>query len=208
MLGLPECAVGLLPGAGGTQRLPRLVGIDLGLQVLLQGRNLAGQQALGAGLVDAVVEEGDEVPAAEAWLLSDAADATQPWDRPGSVPLAHREYSATIKAHRIRELARMLGEKWEVRNFGVGGRTMLKKGDFPFSQFLFCKTDNHCAKSDKWLALLRSCEVSNPRPQNLSNNLHTKAQSFLHLNQAGRFFLSYLRPNRKKWFYNFRRQNG
>lgn len=111
MLGLPECAVGLLPGAGGTQRMPRLVGVELGLEVLLQGRNLAGQDALAAGLVHAVVEPGEEVAAAEAWLLSGAAHAIQPWDRIENAPLAHADYSATIAAHRTRELARMLGHE-------------------------------------------------------------------------------------------------
>ena len=111
MLGLPECAVGLLPGAGGTQRMPRLVGVELGLEVLLEGRNLSSQEALEAGLVDAVVEPGEETAAAEAWLLSDAAHAIQPWDRSESVPLTHTHYAATLAAHRTRELARMLGHE-------------------------------------------------------------------------------------------------
>ena len=111
LLGLPESAVGLLPGAGGTQRMPRLVGIELGLEVLLQGRNLGGQQALDAGLVDAVVEAGEEVAAVEAWLLSEAAHAVQPWDRPEAATLPHSDYETTIAVHRTRELARMLGHE-------------------------------------------------------------------------------------------------
>jgi 3-hydroxyacyl-CoA dehydrogenase/enoyl-CoA hydratase/3-hydroxybutyryl-CoA epimerase len=89
MLGLPECAVGLLPGAGGTQRMPRLVGVDLGLEVLLLGRNLQGTDALDAGLVNEIVAEGEEVAAAERWLLSPDAHAVQPWDREGAVPPTH-----------------------------------------------------------------------------------------------------------------------
>jgi 3-hydroxyacyl-CoA dehydrogenase / enoyl-CoA hydratase / 3-hydroxybutyryl-CoA epimerase len=111
MLGLPECGVGLLPGAGGTQRMPRLVGVELGLEVLLLGRNLAGEQALAAGLVDAVVAEGEEVTAAEAWLLSDAAHSVQPWDRPGAAPAHHADIACALDAHRNRELARMLGHE-------------------------------------------------------------------------------------------------
>lgn len=111
MLGLPECAVGLLPGAGGTQRMPRLVGVELGLEVLLQGRNLAGQQALDAGLVQTVVAPGEEIAAAEAWLLSHAAHAIQPWDQPHAVALRHPEYETAIADHRARELARMLGHE-------------------------------------------------------------------------------------------------
>jgi 3-hydroxyacyl-CoA dehydrogenase/enoyl-CoA hydratase/3-hydroxybutyryl-CoA epimerase len=111
MLGLPECAVGLLPGAGGTQRMSRLVGIEAGLDVLLLGRTLAGDEALRAGLVHAVVAEGEEVSAAEAWLLSSHAHAVQPWDRAEAQPLSHAAYASAITAHRTRELARMLGHE-------------------------------------------------------------------------------------------------
>jgi 3-hydroxyacyl-CoA dehydrogenase / enoyl-CoA hydratase / 3-hydroxybutyryl-CoA epimerase len=111
MLGLPECAVGLLPGAGGTQRMPRLVGVEVGLEILLQGRNLHGQDAVDAGLIHAVVDEGREVSAAEAWLLSDAAHCIQPWDRAEHYPLAHGDYGAVVEAHRTRELTRMLGHE-------------------------------------------------------------------------------------------------
>lgn len=111
MLGLPECAVGLLPGAGGTQRMPRLVGVELGLDVLLRGGTLQGQEALAAGLVHEIVAEGDEVAAAECWLLSKEAHATQPWDRAGTLPLAHGDYAAIIAQNRTAELARMLGHE-------------------------------------------------------------------------------------------------
>ena len=111
MLGLPECAVGLLPGAGGTQRMPRLVGVELGLEVLLQGRNLAGGEAMQAGLVHAVVADGEEISAAENWLLSDRATNVQPWDQPDAQPLPHAAYAEVITAHRKRELERMLGHE-------------------------------------------------------------------------------------------------
>lgn len=111
MLGLPECAVGLLPGAGGTQRMPRLVGLELGLEVLLLGRNLAGPDALEAGLADRIVAPGEEVAAAEAWLLSDAAHSVQPWDRAEACPMDHAELAPAVESHRARELARMLGHE-------------------------------------------------------------------------------------------------
>lgn len=111
MLGLPECAVGLLPGAGGTQRMPRLVGIEAGLEVLLLGRNLQGQEAVDLGLVHELVDEGHEIAAAEAWLLSDAAHAVQPWDAPDAAPARHADIADAITAHRTRELARMQGHE-------------------------------------------------------------------------------------------------
>ncbi|HKR34777.1 MAG TPA: enoyl-CoA hydratase-related protein, partial [Steroidobacteraceae bacterium] len=62
-LGLPEIKLGLIPGAGGTQRLPRLVGIEKALPMILSGDPIPAKDALGAGLVDEIVE-GDLVAGA------------------------------------------------------------------------------------------------------------------------------------------------
>jgi len=58
-LGLPEVLLGILPGSLGTQRLPRLVGVRMALDMILSGKPIAAQKALEAGLVDAVVEAAD-----------------------------------------------------------------------------------------------------------------------------------------------------
>jgi 3-hydroxyacyl-CoA dehydrogenase/enoyl-CoA hydratase/3-hydroxybutyryl-CoA epimerase len=55
VLGLPEVQLGLLPGSGGTQRLPRLIGVSTALEMILTGKQLRPRQALKAGLVDDVV---------------------------------------------------------------------------------------------------------------------------------------------------------
>ena len=55
VLGLPEVQLGLLPGSGGTQRLPRLVGVQKALDMILTGKQLRAVQAKKAGLVDEVV---------------------------------------------------------------------------------------------------------------------------------------------------------
>ena len=81
-LGLPESLVGLLPGAGGTQRLPRLVGVAAALPVLLDGKRFPARQALQAGVADEIVPEGDEIAAAERWVRAHAG-FQQPWDRAG-----------------------------------------------------------------------------------------------------------------------------
>jgi 3-hydroxyacyl-CoA dehydrogenase/enoyl-CoA hydratase/3-hydroxybutyryl-CoA epimerase len=80
-LGLPESLVGLFPGAGGTQRMPRLVGLEASLPILLEGARIASSEAIAAGVAHQVVSVGKEVAAAEEWVRS-ATDARQPWDRP------------------------------------------------------------------------------------------------------------------------------
>ncbi|WP_420452417.1 3-hydroxyacyl-CoA dehydrogenase NAD-binding domain-containing protein [Ilumatobacter sp.] len=54
--GLPEVNLGLLPGAGGTQRLPRLVGVPKALEMMTSGRHISSAEALEGGLVDEVVD--------------------------------------------------------------------------------------------------------------------------------------------------------
>src|SRR5512143_951438 len=57
-MGLPEVALGLLPGAGGTQRLPRIVGVQKALEMVTSGQHVPAKQALDMGLVDEIVPEG------------------------------------------------------------------------------------------------------------------------------------------------------
>jgi enoyl-CoA hydratase len=66
-LGLPEVKLGLIPGAGGTQRLPRLVGRGRALDIMLSGRQVAAAEAGAIGLVDRVVQTGTATAAAVAW---------------------------------------------------------------------------------------------------------------------------------------------
>ena len=55
---MPEIKLGLIPGAGGTQRLPRLTGVEKALDIILSGAPFSAQEALQWGVVDALVEEG------------------------------------------------------------------------------------------------------------------------------------------------------
>jgi 3-hydroxyacyl-CoA dehydrogenase/enoyl-CoA hydratase/3-hydroxybutyryl-CoA epimerase len=83
--GLPEVLVGLMPGGGGTQRLPRMIGIRNALPLMLEGRKLAPQEALAAGLIDQVVPAEELQAAAKAWVLQ-AKDFGKPWDKRGFTP--------------------------------------------------------------------------------------------------------------------------
>ena len=93
VLGQPEVQIGLLPGAGGTQRLPRLMGIEPALRLLTEGKHVNPAKALELGFIDEVVAPGTEVAAAKDWIL-EKGDAEQPWDKkgfriPGGAGLMH-----------------------------------------------------------------------------------------------------------------------
>jgi enoyl-CoA hydratase/carnithine racemase len=73
--GQPEVKLGLLPGGGGTQRLPRLVGKGRALQLILSGEMISAQEAYRIGLVNEVVPAADLIPRAEAILKQILANA-------------------------------------------------------------------------------------------------------------------------------------
>lgn len=89
-LGLPEVKLGLLPGAGGTQRLPRIIGAAEALKMMTTGSNLKADKALQFGLVSAVVPEDQLVETARQAILSGKVPAEQPWDQKGFRPPAPR----------------------------------------------------------------------------------------------------------------------
>ncbi len=67
-VGLPEVKLGLIPGAGGTQRLPRLIGVEAALDMIVTGRQVKANEALELGLVDRLCE-GELFPAALDYAL-------------------------------------------------------------------------------------------------------------------------------------------
>ena len=73
--GQPEVALGLLPGGGGTQRLPRLVGKGRALQLILSGEMISAQEAYRIGLVNEIVPAADLIARAEAILTKIASNA-------------------------------------------------------------------------------------------------------------------------------------
>ena len=58
-VGLPEVLLGILPGAGGTQRLPRLSGVDMALDMMLTGRHVPAKEALSSGIIDEIAENNN-----------------------------------------------------------------------------------------------------------------------------------------------------
>ncbi|WP_234736086.1 3-hydroxyacyl-CoA dehydrogenase NAD-binding domain-containing protein [Tellurirhabdus bombi] len=80
VIGLPEVTIGLLPGAGGTQRLPRMLGMEAALPLLLEGKKVSPAEALSLGMVDDLVTSPDVLlECAKAWIEAHPT-ALQPWD--------------------------------------------------------------------------------------------------------------------------------
>jgi 3-hydroxyacyl-CoA dehydrogenase/enoyl-CoA hydratase/3-hydroxybutyryl-CoA epimerase len=82
-LGLPEVKLGLLPGGGGTQRVPRLIGIQKAMDLITQGKELTAAKAKEMGLVTELAANRDELLAkARAWCKANPK-AAAPWDTKG-----------------------------------------------------------------------------------------------------------------------------
>lgn len=99
-LGLPEVKLGLIPGAGGTQRLPRLVGADRAISMITSGSPVAAAELAGTALIDDLVA-GDPVPAALTLASSHEVRETPP-PRTRDIILAEPELSAKCEAARAR----------------------------------------------------------------------------------------------------------
>ena len=100
-LGLPEVMVGLLPGGGGTQRLPRLMGAQAALMYLLQGKSMRPREAQGFGVVYEIAPAGEVVERAKAWVKANPKGGVQPWDEkkfkfPGGVGATNPAFVQTF----------------------------------------------------------------------------------------------------------------
>jgi enoyl-CoA hydratase len=113
--GQPEVKLGLLPGGGGTQRLPRLVGKGRALQIILSGEMINAQEAYRIGLVNEVVPASEVIPRAEAILKQIFANA----------PLAVK-YSLDA-VNRGLETSQTEGQVLEASFFGLCAGTEDKK---------------------------------------------------------------------------------
>ncbi|XP_042060407.1 peroxisomal fatty acid beta-oxidation multifunctional protein AIM1-like [Salvia splendens] len=102
LLGLPELTLGVIPGSGGTQRLPRLIGLPKALELMLFSKSITSEEGKDLGLVDAVVPSDELLKASRQWAL-DIIERRKPWirslhwiDKLGSLP----EVVAIIKTAR------------------------------------------------------------------------------------------------------------
>jgi 3-hydroxyacyl-CoA dehydrogenase/enoyl-CoA hydratase/3-hydroxybutyryl-CoA epimerase len=84
-LGVPEVQLGLLPGAGGTQRIPRLIGAEEALRFITLGKPVDPKKALQIGLINEVVPADQLIARAKAVIREGKVKPEQPWDKPGFV---------------------------------------------------------------------------------------------------------------------------
>ena len=99
-LGLPEVKLGLLPGAGGTQRLPRLVGVETAIEMIVKGEPVPATELANTALLDRVVD--GELMAAAVELAASAEVTTRPPRRTRDIPLNEPKLAALCEAARAR----------------------------------------------------------------------------------------------------------
>ncbi|MEZ5810213.1 MAG: 3-hydroxyacyl-CoA dehydrogenase NAD-binding domain-containing protein [Rhizobiaceae bacterium] len=91
-MALPEVKVGIFPGAGGTQRVPRMTGTQEALQMLTTGQTLVPKKAKAMGLIDEIVPADELVEAAKT-MIRDGLDPVRPWDKKGFKAPGGKVYS-------------------------------------------------------------------------------------------------------------------
>ncbi|WP_305843725.1 fatty acid oxidation complex subunit alpha FadB [Photobacterium leiognathi] len=97
-IGLPETKLGIMPGFGGTVRLPRLIGADSAMEIITAGKDKKAQDALKLGLVDAVVEP-DNLKCAALAMIKGAIDGKLDWQQrrqQKQAPLGLNKIEATM----------------------------------------------------------------------------------------------------------------
>ncbi len=123
-LGQPEVKLGVIPGYGGTQRLPRLVARGHALKLLLTGAMIDAQTALRIGLVDEVVPASELMPRAEALALEIAANA--PLAIANVLHIVDEGIDLPLDLGLLREAARF-GQLCETSDKAEGTRAFLEK---------------------------------------------------------------------------------
>lgn len=107
VVGLPEVQLGLIPGAGGTQRLPRLVGIAKAIDLVVSGKRLRAPEALALGIIDQIADSGSLRETAAAFARGSRkrvlGTLRVPADLPGDITMAE---DAALKSGRGREAVR------------------------------------------------------------------------------------------------------
>lgn len=179
-LGLPEVKVGLLPGAGGTQRLPRMIGMQAALPLILEGKELSPKEALNMGIVDAIAATPQEmIEKAEAWIGANP-NPVKPWDeinkKTGKIQ-AKDNYKVPNGA-----VLSPVG----MQTFTVGTAMMMdkSKGNYPATQHIMsCVYEGLLVNIDKGLMIESRHFVAVATSKEAGNLIRTM---FLGMNEANK----------------------
>ncbi|WP_420995789.1 enoyl-CoA hydratase/isomerase family protein [Cupriavidus sp. 30B13] len=150
-LALPEVKLGLLPGGGGTQRLPRLVGLGNALDLILSGRTLGVDEAHAMGLVDKIVDDGRLVEEAVAFAR-ELAQGIRPLRRTGAL-VARLDVDAARSLRHARRRLTDSGEALPVHRRIIDA--VRAAAELPLSEGLKLEHDAfmHCVETPEHRAL-------------------------------------------------------
>lgn len=119
-IGLPEVQLGMLPGGGATQRLPRMIGVPMAVMNILKATQFRPEEALEAGYINALAATQEElIPAAKKWIL-EVGKAVQPWDD---------------RSHKIPGGGLMSKSGFETMIGGIGNLRKETHGNYPGAQY-------------------------------------------------------------------------
>ena len=138
-IGLPEVRLGVLPGAGGTQRLPRMVGIQNALPLLLEGKGFNPESALKHGLIDELSDDvADMLEKAKKWILAHP-ESQQPWDQSNFVWPGGDNHDPNIS------------QLWAVAPSMLNRKT---RGNYPAAQHILS-----CVYEGGWIDFDTACRI-------------------------------------------------
>ncbi|MDA9406969.1 3-hydroxyacyl-CoA dehydrogenase NAD-binding domain-containing protein [Bradyrhizobium sp. CCBAU 45384] len=145
-IGLPEVALGLIPGAGGTQRLPRIVGVEKALEMVTSGRHVPAQEALAMGLVDELVEEGKLKEGAIAFACKVVAEGKPLVKiRQNNAKLEaakrHPEIFDNFRKTNARKFRGLLAPEYNIRGIEAAVSSASFEGGLRFEQQLFTELE-------------------------------------------------------------------
>ncbi|MFD2932606.1 3-hydroxyacyl-CoA dehydrogenase NAD-binding domain-containing protein [Spirosoma flavum] len=127
LIGLVEVTIGLLPGGGGTQRLPRMIGIQAALPLLVEGKKVGVQEAKNLGMVDDIADTpADMLDKARAWIAANPKPI-KPWDE------VDRKTGKIVGKDNFNIPGGIVQSAVGAQTFGVGAAMLMNKtkGNYP-----------------------------------------------------------------------------
>ena len=172
-IGLPETSLGLVPGAGGTQRLPRLTGLEAALEIITSARHVPAQEALALGVLDGLAEQGqDPLTAGLAMahdLLAKGAGPRRVCDMPA--PRIAEDRLAAVRARTVTRYAGQIAQMTAI-DAAVDGATLPFSDGMKHERAQFLKLMDssqraalvHAFVAERKVAQLPELEGIPPRP--------------------------------------------